>query len=160
MYRHAAFGAKQPKTVFIFSDNDVVEEVFLEDIQNQLNGGMVPNIFNNEDLFKIKDEVSFKKEYKRDGQTSENPDAQTEWLYRRIKDNMHLSICMSPIGEKFRNYTRMYPALINNTTIDWFMPWPLEALTEVADKFIGIMEIDQKFKEGLSVLAAYLHFVA
>lgn len=75
MYRHAAFGAKQPKTVFIFSDNDVVEEVFLEDIQNQLNGGMVPNIFNNEDLFKIKDEVSFKKEYKRDGQTSENPDA-------------------------------------------------------------------------------------
>jgi dynein heavy chain len=67
---------------------------------------------------------------------------------------------MSPIGEKFRNYTRMYPALINNTTIDWFMPWPLEALTEVADKFIGIMEIDQKFKEGLSVLAAYLHFVA
>jgi dynein heavy chain len=67
---------------------------------------------------------------------------------------------MSPIGEKFRNYTRMYPALINNTTIDWFMPWPLEALTEVADRFIGIMEIDQKFKSGLSQLSAYLHFVA
>jgi len=160
MYRHAAFGQKQPKTVFIFSDNDVVDEVFLEDIQNQLNGGIVPNIFNTEDLYKIKDEVTFKKEYKRDGQTSENPDLQTEWLYRRIKDNMHLSICMSPIGEKFRNYTRMYPALINNTTIDWFMPWPLEALTEVADRFIGIMEIDQKFKSGLSQLSAYLHFVA
>ena len=58
MYRHAAFGQKQPKTVFIFSDNDVVDEVFLEDIQNQLNGGIVPNIFNTEDLYKIKDEVT------------------------------------------------------------------------------------------------------
>jgi dynein heavy chain len=163
MYKHAAFGTKNPKTVFIFSDNDVVDEVFLEDIQNQLNGGMVPNIFPVDELNKIRDEVTFKKEYRRDGQTSDSSDVQNEWLYRRIKDNMHLSICMSPIGEKFRNYTRMYPALINNTTIDWFMPWPIEALTEVADKFIGMMEFDkadQKFKPGLSQLAAFLHFTA
>jgi len=26
----------------------------------------------------------------------------------------------------------MYPALINNTTIDWFMGWPDDALFEVA----------------------------
>jgi hypothetical protein len=35
MYKRAAFekGAGK-KTVFIFSDNDVVDEAFLEDIQN------------------------------------------------------------------------------------------------------------------------------
>ena len=68
-----------------------------------------------------------------------------------------MSICMSPIGDKFRVYTRNYPALINNTTIDWFMPWPVEALTEVANKFISIMDIDDKFKPGLSEMAAFLH---
>jgi hypothetical protein len=36
----------------------------------------------------------------------------------------------------------MYPALINNTTIDWFMGWPAEALTEVAMKSIGSMGLD------------------
>jgi hypothetical protein len=30
----------------------------------------------------------------------------------------------------------MYPALINNTTIDWFMGWPDDALFEVAQNFI------------------------
>ena len=45
----------------------------------------------------------------------------------------------------------MYPALINNTTIDWFMAWPFEALIEVADKFIGNMEgIEKKLKSGLA----------
>ena len=64
---------------------------------------------------------------------------------------MHCSICVSPVGEKFRNYARMYPALINNTTIDWFMAWPFEALIEVADKFIGNMEgIEKKLKSGLA----------
>jgi dynein heavy chain len=36
----------------------------------------------------------------------------------------------------------MYPALINNTTINWFMSWPEDALTEVALKFVG--EVDVK----------------
>lgn len=43
---------------------------------------------------------------------------------------------MSPIGESFRNRTRMYPGLVNCTTIDWFQPWPADALVEVATKFI------------------------
>lgn len=158
MYKRSAyFKGYGEKTVFIFSDNDVVDEAFLEDIQNQLNGGMVPNIFNNDDLFKIKDDKYFKDAYKKDGQNNDNPDVQTEWFYRRIKDSMHMSICMSPIGDKFRIYTRNYPALINNTTIDWFMPWPVEALTEVANKFISVMDIDNKYKPGLAEMAAYLH---
>jgi len=47
MYEQAAFRGKDKlKTVFIFSDNDVVHESFLEDIQNMLNGGVVPNLYN------------------------------------------------------------------------------------------------------------------
>jgi len=44
---------------------------------------------------------------------------------------------MNASNENLRNYSRMYPGLVNNTTIIWFMPWPEEALIEVANKFLG-----------------------
>lgn len=136
MYEMAAFRGKDKlKTVFLFSDNDVVQESFLEDIQNMLNGGIVPNLYTGDELAKLRDE--FRRPYKKAGHTLETQDAMNDWFFNNIKDNLHLSICMSPIGQAFRDYARMYPALINNTTIDWFMGWPDDALTEVAMRFIG-----------------------
>jgi len=99
----------------------------------------------------------FRKAFKRDGNTLETPDAMNEWFYNQIKDNLHLSICMSPIGQTFRDFCRMYPALINNTTIDWFMGWPADALTEVALKFIKDCDIDEKMHHGLADLCSYAH---
>lgn len=54
----------------------------------------------------------------------------------RARANMHLILCMSPIGDAFRNRLRQYPGLINCTTIDWFLEWPREALLEVGNKFL------------------------
>jgi dynein heavy chain len=51
----------------------------------------------------------------------------------------------------------MYPALINNTTINWFMRWPEDALTEVAQKFIGEIDIPGDLRKGLSKLCCYAH---
>jgi len=51
MSETAAFRGKDKlKTVFIFSDNDVVHESFMEDIQNMLNGGVVPNLYTPDEL--------------------------------------------------------------------------------------------------------------
>lgn len=56
MYLLAGFkGRKTLQTVFIFSDNDVVYETFLEDIQNMLNGGVVPNIYSSDELAQVRD---------------------------------------------------------------------------------------------------------
>lgn len=38
--------------------------------------------------------------------------------------NLHMVICMSPVGEDFRRRLRTFPSLVNCTTIDWFLPWP------------------------------------
>jgi len=52
----------------------------------------------------------------------------------------------------------MYPALINNTTIDWFMGWPADALTEVALKFLNELDgLPEDKIEGLAKVASYAH---
>jgi dynein heavy chain len=158
MYEVAAYKGKDKlKTVFIFSDNDVVHESFLEDIQNMLNGGVVPNIYIPDEMNQIREGI--RKKFKKDmpAGTVETPEALTEFFFNGVKDHLHLSICMSPIGQAFRDYCRMYPALINNTTIDWFMGWPEDALTEVAMKFIGEMGLETNIHAGLSVVCSYAH---
>ena len=120
-----------------------------------LNGGVVPNLYNAEELGKIREEI--RRPFKKAGNTIETPDAMNEFFFTNIKDNLHLSICMSPIGQAFRDYCRMYPALINNTTIDWFMGWPDDALTEVAMRFIGKMDLGAELEGGLAKLCAVAH---
>ena len=50
-------GGKGQPTSFIFTDNSIKEEAFLEDINNILNTGEVPNIFTAEDKAEIIDLV-------------------------------------------------------------------------------------------------------
>jgi len=155
----AAFRGKwYLKTVFIFSDNDVVQESFLEDIQNTLNSGVVPNLFTADELGRMKEDGLMIKKYKESGNTNEAPDVVNAWFFNRVKDHMHLSICMSPVGETFRSYCRQYPALINNTTSDWFMAWPEKALIEVAQKFLGNIELPDDKRQPLANMCGYLHF--
>lgn len=61
-------------------------------------------------------------------------------------------ICMSQTGDTLRNYTRNYPGLVNNTTMIWFMPWPEDALVEVANHNLEHVDLDQEIK---SVVANY-----
>ncbi len=38
----------------------------------------------------------------------------------RVRQYLHVILAFSPIGDNFRNSLRMFPALINCCTIDWF----------------------------------------
>uniref|UniRef100_A0A061RTL5 Dynein heavy chain 1, cytosolic n=1 Tax=Tetraselmis sp. GSL018 TaxID=582737 RepID=A0A061RTL5_9CHLO len=43
---------------------------------------------------------------------------------------------MSPVGETLRTRCRNFPGMVNNTVIDWFEPWPDEALQRVSTVFL------------------------
>lgn len=98
------------------------------------------------------------KKYKEDKQINESPEAVNEWFLNRVKDNLHLSICMSPVGETFKTFIRQYPALVNCTTLDWFMPWPEEALIEVAMRFLNKIDLPEDKKQNLANVCGYAHF--
>lgn len=44
---------------------------------------------------------------------------------------------MSPVGDQLRIRCRNFPGMVNNTIIDWFMPWPEQALYAVATSFLS-----------------------
>jgi len=54
-------------------------------------------------------------------------------------------LAMSPIGDDFKRRLRMFPSLVNCCAIDWFLPWPQDALEDVANRFLGkISDLPQK----------------
>lgn len=56
---------------------------------------------------------------------------------QRVRDNLHIVLCMSPVGDAFRSRCRQFPSLINCCTIDWFTEWPRAALLSVSEKFLA-----------------------
>jgi dynein heavy chain len=69
-------------------------------------------------------------------------DKLTEFFSNRLQNNFHIILCMSKTGDNLRNYSRMYPGLVNNTTIVWFLGWPREALIEVANKYLKETDLE------------------
>lgn len=49
-----------------------------------------------------------------------SPLALFAFFVNRCKDNLHVVVAFSPIGDAFRNRLRQFPSLINCCTIDWF----------------------------------------
>jgi dynein heavy chain len=47
---------------------------------------------------------------------------------------------------------RKFPGIINSTSIDWFHPWPKDALIDVANKFLHDVDLDSnELREKIAV---------
>ncbi|XP_065175861.1 dynein axonemal heavy chain 2-like isoform X2 [Sycon ciliatum] len=126
-------GVENKPTVFLFNDTQVVMESFLEDINNILSSGEVPNLYKPDEFEEVRSALS--SEAAKAG-VLDLPDTMFAFLVERVRNNLHIVLCMSPVGEPFRNRLRQYPGLVNCTTIDWFTEWPKEALQEVAQRYL------------------------
>lgn len=124
-----AAGLKERPTVFLFNDTQITNESFLEDVNNILNSGDVPNLYGNEDMDTIFAACKIDCQRKNVPATKLNAFAQ---FLNRVRANLHIVLCMSPMGDIFRTRLRMFPSLVNCCTIDWFSDWPVSALRSVA----------------------------
>ena len=87
----------------------------LEDINNVLNSGDVPNIYKPDDWEEI--ESVGKPECQRKNLLLTEMNIMSQYLLR-VKKNIRIVLAMSPMGEQFRSNLRMFPSLINCCTID------------------------------------------
>lgn len=65
-----------------------------------------------------------------------------DFFIERVRTNLHLCLAFSPIGDHLRIRMRLFPSLVNCTTIDWLNPWPDDALLSVAKIFLEDIEIE------------------
>ncbi|XP_030068202.1 dynein axonemal heavy chain 3 [Microcaecilia unicolor] len=147
-------GLAAKSTVFLFADNQIKDESFVEDINMLLNTGDVPNIFPADEKADIveKMQAAARTEGKKIEAT---PLAMYNFFIERVKANLHIVLAMSPIGDAFRNRLRMFPSLINCCTIDWFQSWPKDALEMVANKFLEDVELDDDVRKEVVSMCKY-----
>ncbi|XP_078526452.1 dynein axonemal heavy chain 2 isoform X1 [Lissotriton helveticus] len=131
LYRQT--GVEDKPTVFLFNDTQIVDEAFVEDINNILSSGEVPNLYKADEFEEIHVALA---DLAKANNIPDTPDSIFNYLIERVRNNLHIVLCMSPVGDPFRNRIRQYPALVNCTTIDWFSEWPEDALLEVAEKYL------------------------
>jgi dynein heavy chain len=126
MYKVAGFRGQ--KVAFLFTDAEVKDEAFLEYVNQALMTGEVAGLLPKDELDMIVNDI-------RPAYRAARPGAPDTWdaLYRffleRVRDNLHVVMCFSPVGAKFARRAQQFPGLVSGATIDWFLPWPEEALT-------------------------------
>ncbi|XP_078532463.1 dynein axonemal heavy chain 6-like [Lissotriton helveticus] len=149
-------GVEDKDMVFLFTDTQIVVEEFLEDINNILNSGEVPSLFE-------KDELEFvlaatRPKAKEAGIPEGSRDEVFQFFINRVRQKMHIVLCMSPVGEAFRARCRMFPSLVNCCTIDWFVQWPREALLSVSKSFFTNIDLGkEEMKEKFSAISVEIH---
>jgi dynein heavy chain len=151
-------GLQGRPVAFIFTDAEVKEEGFLEYINQILSTGEVSGLFAKDEVDAIIGDIRpvAKKEYKGFVDTADNL-----WKYfqDRSRNNLHLVLCMSPVGDLLSSRCRKFPALINCTTVDWFLSWPEEGLRNVAESFIADFEMaaSPEIKSGVIAHMGNVH---
>ena len=135
-------GIKNVTSTILVTDNQLSKNVFYEDINNLLNIGEIPNLL--EDKEAIMSDIK-QIESKVNRRTLSNPQAWEQFL-SNSKINMHLVLCVSPIGDSLKLRLRNFPSLVNCSSIIWYLPWTNDSL-----KIIG-MDALQSNEEGKDLI--------
>ncbi|XP_068180564.1 dynein axonemal heavy chain 12 [Antennarius striatus] len=149
-------GVKGQKTVFLLTDAQIKDEAFLEDVDSILNTGEVPNMFAVDEKQEIME--TLRPIAQAGNKNLElSPLSLFAYFVTRCRENLHIVVAFSPIGDTFRNRLRQFPSLINCCTIDWFQPWPEEALERVANSFLDSLEMSEHEKQEVISICKTFH---
>jgi dynein heavy chain len=121
---------------------------FVEDINNILNTGEVPNLYEND----MKSEIIETLRKPCAAAVGHNDSTSKEiltYFVEQIKAHLHIVLAFSPVSEQFRKRLLMFPSLINCCTIDWFDKWPTEALKSVAEHFLADQDMETMVKDAV-----------
>lgn len=148
-------GVAGAQLLFILTDSQIADERFLVYINDLLSSGYIPELFPKDELDGILGKV--RSEAKQNG-CEDTPDALFDFFQDKVRKNLHLALCFSPVGDAFRIRARMFPGVINCTSMDWFHEWPREALIDVASR--KLMEVDfpsDEIRDNIAANMAEVH---
>jgi len=142
------------ETVFLFTDSHVLEEGFLELVNNMLTIGMVPALFDEDGKKQMTERI--RDEAKKKG-IPESKDDLWNYFLDKVRDNLHIVLAMSPAGDVLRIRCRNFPGLVSNTCIDWFFPWPEEALISVCKFYLEEEDLPPEHRPNITDHIVHVH---
>jgi dynein heavy chain len=113
-------------------------------INDILNNGWIQDLFPKEDVDAM---IGGLRNEAKGAGVQDTADSLQAYFLDRVRSNLKMILCFSPVGDNFRVKSRKFPGLIASTSIDYFHAWPKDALIDVANRFIS--EIDMPQKERL-----------
>jgi dynein heavy chain len=149
-------GQKQTPCVLYISDNQIVKESFLEDINNLLNVGDIPNLWAPDEADEI---VESLRNVSKEAGKGQGRDDVLQFFNSQVRSNLHVVLCMSPSSKEFRSRLRQFPSLINCCTMDWYDPWPSHALLQVSRRrtLSWSSNVDKKYLDPIAQACVLLH---
>lgn len=148
-------GAKGVPIVLLMTDQQIVKEHFLVYINDLLANGDIPDLCTQEDKDTFCNAV--RNEVKATGMV-DTPENCWQFFIERVRKNLHVVLCFSPVGDSFRVRARQFPALVNCTVFDWFHPWPQDALVNVARRFLAdVPDLSDTLRESVAQHMAFAH---
>ena len=69
------------------------------------------------------------------------------YFVEKIRKNLHVCLCMSPVGDTLRIRARKFPGIVNQSQIDWFHSWPQTALYDVALNFLKDLPMPERVQD-------------
>lgn len=149
-------GLKNVGIMFLMTDAQIPNEHFLVLINDLLASGEVPELFPDDEVENIiagvRNEVKFiylnkfltialirviifVMQVKGSGQLDTRENC-WRFFIERVRRQLKVVLCFSPVGTTLRVRSRKFPAIINCTSINWFHEWPQEALISVSKRFL------------------------
>lgn len=151
--------ATKRSVTMLFTDNEIKQEIFLEYINSFLSNGEIAGLFASDQRDSAINEI--RPIMKKDPYAKFEDMNEVLWSYfiNRVRERLHFVLCFSPVGDKFRTRARKFPALVSSCIINWFFPWPKQALLDVSNRTIMNFEMatDEKSKTALVEMMAEVH---
>ncbi|XP_016077900.1 PREDICTED: dynein heavy chain 9, axonemal [Miniopterus natalensis] len=148
-------GVKNLSTVFLMTDAHVADEKFLVLINDLLASGEIPDLYSDDEVENIISSV--RNEVKSQGLV-DNRENCWKFFIDRVRRQLKVTLCFSPVGNKLRVRSRKFPAIVNCTAINWFHKWPQQALESVSLCFLQDIEgIEPTVKQSISKFMAFVH---
>lgn len=148
-------GLKNVGIMFLMTDAQVPNEHFLVLINDMLASGEVPDMFPDDEIENII--AGVRNEVKGAGiaDTRENC---WKFFLDRVRRQLKVVLCFSPVGSTLRVRSRKFPAIINCTQINWFHEWPQEALVSVSLRFLQELDVlHDDLRDSVARFMAYVH---
>ncbi|KYN05431.1 Dynein beta chain, ciliary [Cyphomyrmex costatus] len=148
-------GLKNLGIMFLMTDAQVPNEQFLVLINDMLASGEVPDLFAEDEMENII--AGVRNEVKGAGMLDTRENC-WKFFIDRVRRQLRVVLCFSPVGSTLRVRSRKFPAIINCTMINWFHEWPQEALMSVSKRFLQeLEELPETYRESAAKFMAHAH---